>query len=125
MSKTQDEKMDKNSFLNVKLITKEPAVVGFLVDMFRGKDHHINLLWGIVYQSRSSSDISTASANAISTLNSLGLSFSGKDLKGIKIKGADLSYAIMDSVNLEGSDLTDVSMRGIHLVNSNLNKCCM
>ena len=133
VSKAQDEKINKNSFLNLKLIVKEPAIIGFLVDMFRDKDHHINLLWQIVFQSRSSSSATsshiqkcetvTASANSITILNCLGLSFSGKDLSGIKIGGADLSFAIMDSVNLEGSDLSDVSMRGIHLVNSNLSNC--
>jgi len=109
----------------MKLINTEQLILEFLVEMFSEKDRQINLLWEIVYSSRNNYEIKIASSNAITLLNCIGISFYRKDLNGIKICGADLSYAMMDSVNFEGADLTDVSMRETYLVNANLKNSIM
>ncbi len=59
-------------------------------------------------------------ANAITILIRAGVQFIGKDLRGIRIPGADLSYGVFDSANLENADLNGTTLTNVWLRKSNL-----
>ncbi len=59
-------------------------------------------------------------ANAITLLSRSGEQFNGKDLRNIKIPGADLSYGQFDHAQLQGAHLTGVKFRNAWLRGTNL-----
>ena len=76
--------------------------------------------------SKTRNDVEIAAANAITTLNTAKISFSGMNLANIKIPGANLAQAMLDSVNFSGANLENVNfrhawMRNVKFDNANLN----
>ena len=67
----------------------------------------------IVYKSRlnESEFFKIGAANSISILNLSNYSFSGKDLSGIRIPGADLAGGEFVKTNFTNADLTGVNLR--------------
>jgi len=66
-----------------------------------------------------------AAANAITILVRAGVQFIGKDLRGIRIPGADLSYGVFDSVQLQEADMRKVNLRGAWLRQSDFSRTDM
>src|SRR6185369_13253917 len=64
----------------------------------------------IITQSRKDKTVGQASANAATLLAAVHVPFSGKDLMGVRIKGADLSNAVLNYTCLYKADLEDVGL---------------
>ena len=60
--------------------------------------------------------------NAITILVKAKVLFSNKNLSGIRIPKADLSYGVFDQAHLDGADLTEVNLRGIWLRKTDLSR---
>jgi len=66
-----------------------------------------------------------AAANAITILVRAGIHFTGANLQGIRIPGADLSYGVFDSAQLQEADLRKVNLRGAWLRETDLSRAQM
>ncbi|KAF9351884.1 hypothetical protein BGX26_010181 [Mortierella sp. AD094] len=70
-------------------------------------------LLAVIERSKTDKTARIAAANAITVLVRAGVQFSGEDLRGIKIPGADLSYGVFDSAQLHGADLRKTKLHNI------------
>lgn len=104
--------------LNNRAIQEEPEALIFVRE---GKPTQglKDILFKIVNNSKQDNSIVQSSANAITILNAANVSFSGMDLSGINIAGAELSQGIFDSTDFESANLTGVSFKGSYLRNCN------
>eukprot|EP00002_Diphylleia_rotans_P040774 TRINITY_DN9752_c0_g1_i1.p1 TRINITY_DN9752_c0_g1~~TRINITY_DN9752_c0_g1_i1.p1 ORF type:complete len:2198 (+),score=378.02 TRINITY_DN9752_c0_g1_i1:187-6780(+) len=75
-------------------------------------------LFDIVRQSKDDPRKSHAASNAITILNFAQVSFTVMDLRGIRIPRANLSRALLESVNLSDADLTEVNFSEAYLSNA-------
>ncbi len=100
-----------------------PQVLKFLVNQLDKESGFKEILWQLVYLSRSEFDLRVliASANAITVLNKAGENFSNKDLSGVRIPGADLSGAICEDTSFEGADCSMVRFMDARLCGANFN----
>lgn len=111
--------------LNDELLVDEPETITFLANRVIKKEKFKQRLFALIEESKHEERIETASANAITILNYAGIPFSRKNFSHIRIKGADLSNAILDSVNLKNADLRKVNLRGAWLNNAELGGALM
>jgi len=70
-------------------------------------------------------EVVTAAANAATILNAVRIPFSGRNLKGIRIPSADLSYGRLDSADLQDSDCQNVAFQSAWLANVNFTRAKM
>ncbi|KJU84114.1 repeat-containing protein [Candidatus Magnetobacterium bavaricum] len=117
----QDISKGSEDALNKKLLTKEPAIIAFLSEMEVDKSTLLN----IVKESKTNTSIETAASNAATILNAHRFCFSGCDLRGVRIPGADLSCAVLDYTDMSKADLRSVSFRKAFLRNTTLIESCM
>ncbi|CAG9323620.1 unnamed protein product [Blepharisma stoltei] len=80
-------------------------------------------LFSITLQSREHKSLKHASSNAITILNYSKYKFIDKDLHGIKIKGADLSEALIINSNFQGSNLKRVDFTFANIYDTNFKDC--
>ena len=73
-----------------------------------------------IERSKQEKEIAQASANAMTLLNALRVSFAYADLWGIRIPGADLSQGLLDHADLRGADLTGVNLQDAFLSHARL-----
>jgi WD40 repeat protein/serine/threonine protein kinase len=74
----------------------------------------------IIKASRQDSNITQASANAATLLTAAHVPFSGRDLSGVQIKGADISNSVLHYTCLYKADLQDVALHRVFLGNADL-----
>ncbi|GJJ76164.1 hypothetical protein EMPS_08523 [Entomortierella parvispora] len=116
------EKLDRDSPIFKRSYLKEKSIIQLLVERvqqdttggFRKR------LVGYITASAQSQEWRTAAANAITVLVRAGVCFSHQDLRGIRIPGADLSFAVFDSTQLQEADLRGTNLQGAWLRNANL-----
>eukprot|EP00741_Cyanophora_paradoxa_P016098 tig00000042_g15539.t1 len=118
--------------LGRRLLVDDSAVMRFLADRARSDPPFVEALWECVRKSvQDDSQIALfAAANAMTILNHAGTSFAGKELRGIRVpgadlfrleaagadlRGADLSGALLDDANLAGADLRGADLTGCRL----------
>ncbi len=108
--------------LNTRSLQEEPQTLNFIVEAWQEKKTRAlkEPFLQIVRSSRDNPHFSQSASNAITVLNRARVSFSGMDFRKIKIRGADLTSAILDNTNLEGADLTDVILVAAWLYKANL-----
>jgi WD40 repeat protein len=103
-------------------LTEERPIIDFLGELYRASistEKEPKLVqW--IEGSREPSFPSIASSNAITVLNTARVPFSGRNLSGIRIPGADLTGAVLDNTNLENGDLSNVTLTGAWLHGTNL-----
>eukprot|EP00741_Cyanophora_paradoxa_P016108 tig00000042_g15549.t1 len=118
--------------LGRRLLVDDSAVMRFLADRARSDPPFVEALWQCM--SKSAQDGSQSAlfeaANAMTILNHAGTSFAGKELRGIRVpgadlfrleaagadlRGADLSGALLDEANLAGADLRGADLTGCRL----------
>jgi hypothetical protein len=95
--------------LNQRLLTSEPSIIRFLADYAQRDARFARTLLYWVLCTRERPELTVAGANAITILNVARFAFSGMNLSGIRIQGADLSRGIFDHTNLSRADLRRVS----------------
>ncbi|KAF9919586.1 hypothetical protein FBU30_010786 [Linnemannia zychae] len=96
--------------LNTLNITNEPAVLEFLAERVITQVAYRNVLDYIVEMSKSTNSISQAAANAITILVKANVRFNGRNLQGIKIRGANLSGGEFDMADFREADLRNVKL---------------
>ncbi|KAF9432568.1 hypothetical protein BGZ76_010624 [Entomortierella beljakovae] len=107
---------------SIGLVDKK-SVLQFLAERVLYEKGFEEKLWGIVMMSKTATepDVLKAAMNSITILVKAGIQFNGKDLKDIKIAGADLSFGVFDSADFENADLRDVTLQNVWLRQANLN----
>jgi WD40 repeat protein/serine/threonine protein kinase len=107
--------------LNYHSIQTKPEVLEFIREGWRIYPSKVleEALFNVIEHSRQNVDIAQSAANAMTILNLAKVSFSGRDLRGVCIPGADLTNAILDNTNLENADLTGVTLCGAWMHNTN------
>ncbi|CAO3570298.1 unnamed protein product [Mortierella alpina] len=101
-------------------LVKEPSIVQFLAEHVQHDCCFGQQLHQIIERSKTDELASQAAANAITVLVRAGVSFSGADLRAIKIAGADLSGGQFDLAQLQGADLRNTDLRNIWLRQADL-----
>ncbi|GJJ77599.1 hypothetical protein EMPS_09958 [Entomortierella parvispora] len=117
-SKKKHLSIAKHPFGKLDLVS-EPSILHFLVERVSQSAIFKEQLFQIISLSKAKPRVGRAAANAISILVKAGVHFNGFDLKGIQIRGADLSEGQFDSVQLQDADLRDVSLQGTWLRQAN------
>ncbi|KAF9952076.1 hypothetical protein BGZ72_006555 [Mortierella alpina] len=111
--------------LSWKDLVKEPSILQFLVERVQHEPLFKKQLLDLIELSKENTKAHRAAANAITILVRSGHKFNGADLKGIKIRGADLSGGEFDSAQLQGADLMKVNFRNIWLREADLGQANM
>lgn len=110
---------------NDKLITDDPSIIQFAVDNIQQDSNFKSILRDIIEESKHEPGVTIAAANAITMLNAARIPFSGENFQRIRVKGANLSGAILDGTDLRESDLREVNFSHAWLKNANLTGACM
>jgi WD40 repeat protein len=79
----------------------------------------------LILLSKHRNDITIAAANAATILNRMNFNFSGMDLAGIKIAGADLCQSLFYATNLREADLRWINFSDSMLSEANLSRSKM
>ncbi len=106
--------------LNSRNIQEERGIIDFMAELLAYDSAHSEtrkstLFNGVVKASRDNPAIAQAAANAITVLNAAWVSFSGQGLRGIRIRGADLSGALLDNADCREVDFREVNLQGAWL----------
>ncbi|KAK3841824.1 MAG: WD40-repeat-containing domain protein [Linnemannia gamsii] len=95
--------------LGITNIAERSMAIQVLADRVRNNLEFKHLLINWVQESRTNeTDDQTLAANAMTILVRSGVRFNSSDLRGIKIKGANLTGGDFDSADLRNSDLREV-----------------
>lgn len=105
--------------LNNKLLTLDINIMSLLADKVKQDKLFQDFLFEIIYLSKHDANLGIAAANAITILKYAKISFSKMDLSYINIPGADLSRAVLDTVNLQFANLQGVLFNGAWLYRVN------
>ncbi|MEM7495407.1 MAG: hypothetical protein AAF471_04560, partial [Myxococcota bacterium] len=87
--------------INQKNLNDAPAIINFIIERMKEKGRYSMLqerLFHIIHASKVNADVATASANAMTILNTAGIPFSYKNLQNIRAPQALLHGAMLDSV---------------------------
>ncbi len=109
-----------NAWFNTLPLVDDPAILDFLVERVKQEEAFKTQLLNVVKRTKTEPQFAQGAANAITVLVRVGVQFSGADLSGIRIPGANLSYGVFDSVRLTGADLRNVNLIGAWLRNADL-----
>jgi WD40 repeat protein/ankyrin repeat protein len=102
-------------------LTEERSVIDFLSELYCASSaaEKESRLMNLIEGSRQTDFPAIAASNAITVLNAARVSFSGRNLAGIRISGADLTGATLDKSNLENADLSNVILTNAWLHGTN------
>ncbi|KAG0045796.1 hypothetical protein BGZ83_008991 [Gryganskiella cystojenkinii] len=106
-------------------LVSEPSIIHFLAERVQLSEVFKGHLSAIIHLSKTDHQVSHAAANAITILVQAGVRFSGQDLRGIQVLGADLSFGIFDHADLQGANLRKTCLQGAWLRHANLTKAHM
>lgn len=95
-------------------ILGDPSILQFLAERVQQESSEETLfkrqLLAVIEKSKLDESTGQAAANAITILVKAGVRFNGANLRGIRIRGADLSSGQFDSAQFQGADLRDVKL---------------
>jgi WD40 repeat protein len=111
--------------INAQLFTHDATRIRLAVDCVRTDPVFEEALWDIIEESKSEAGVAIAAANAITILVAANKSFSGKDLRRIRIRHANLSEGNFEGADLREADLRDVTLSSAHLVRTELAGSCL
>ncbi|KAG0278679.1 hypothetical protein BGZ95_003407 [Linnemannia exigua] len=103
-----DDEASLHPILSQKILVEHHSILAFLAECAQQEPRFEARLLNMIETSKSPSYTSCAAANAITILVQAGFRFNGRDLKGVKIQGADLTGGCFDYANFKGANLTDV-----------------
>jgi len=116
---------DLNSPLSWRRFVNEPSVIQFLKERMQQEPLFKQQLLDHIEHSKEHKKWGIAAANAITILVRAGMQFNHADLRGIRIRNADLSYGMFDSAQLQGADLRQVDLSGAWLRRAKLDNTRM
>ncbi len=111
---------------NQRPIQTEPEVVYLLNEWLKKpaqtkqREALINTGRHLIERSKEDEKIAQASANAMTLLNALHVSFAYADLRGVRIPGADMGQGLFDHTDFRQADLTDVNFQDAYLSHAKL-----
>jgi len=111
--------------LNEQLIVDQADVINSLADRVIKDSSLEPLLYEIIRASKCDPFVSIAAANAITILCRCGGNLSGQDFSCVRIPGADLSGAYLDTVNFKEADLQGVNFARSFINSADLTGSCM
>jgi len=111
--------------LNQRLLVNQRSIIQFAADRARIDPLFREVLFEIVYLSKTSEEVSIAAANAITILCKAGVPFSGKDFSGIRVPDADLTGAILDGTLCVKADFRRVCLENAFLKETNFSGALM
>ncbi|OAQ24233.1 WD40 repeat-like protein [Linnemannia elongata AG-77] len=95
--------------LSQRNLVAEPSIIQFLAERVQVDSEFKDDLLAIIELSKTDEQAAQAATNAITILVRAGVRFNGKDYRGIRVPGADMSGGQFDSAQLQGADLTGVN----------------
>ncbi|KAF9118878.1 hypothetical protein BGW39_000789 [Mortierella sp. 14UC] len=101
------------------------SVFEFLAERVNTHPEFASLLHAMVNMSKTDETVRQAAANAMTILVKAGIRFNGKDLRSIKIPGADLSGGEFDRTDFQGADLSNVNLTRTWLRQANFQRAKM
>ncbi|KAG0037974.1 U3 snoRNP protein, partial [Gryganskiella cystojenkinii] len=104
---------------------KDPSVMQFLVERVQSEPRFEDQLFGFIEASKTDKKWRIAAANAITILVRAGVHFSGHDLRGIQVPGADISFGVFDSALLQGADLRKTNLQSVWFRQANVSRARM
>ena len=107
------------------LLVDEPQIILRLAELAQKDNVFKDALWQLIMLSKKENYYSISAANSITIWNRAGFSLAGKDLKKIKISGADLRSAILHYTDFTNADLSRVLLQHSYLGNANLQGACL
>ncbi|CAG9327258.1 unnamed protein product [Blepharisma stoltei] len=113
----------KNSYLNI-LDWKVFQIMSTYLILYLSPELQ-EQLFSIILLSKENPELSIASSNAISILNSIGFSFRDKNLENVNIPNADLSGALLINTNFQNSNLSGVDFSHSNLFSVSFDDCRM
>jgi len=116
---------DTDTPLNEFNIVDDPGIVDFIVEEAEQNENLQDQLLACVEASKKNPGVKVAAANAITILVRAGRRFSGHDLQGVRIPGADISAGWFENAQLQTADLSRVHLQGVWLRGANLTDACM
>lgn len=102
------ESCSTQALINTFRVVDDPGVLDFMVEEAGHNSSFRTKLLACIENSKTSEDLSRAASNSITILVKAHVSFSGRDLRGARLQGADCSGGIFDSTNFQGANLEDV-----------------
>lgn len=111
--------------LNEKLLVEDPERINFFAERVKQDKKLEERLFDVLEESKYEERVQIAASNAITILNYAGISFSQRNLSRIRVAGADLSNAILDSTDLREADLRRVKLQNAWLNNAKLGGALM
>ncbi len=117
---------DVEATLNQFSIVNEPLILDFLVERLKQQPPFKSYLWRWLEASKNpQQNVAIGAANAATILAYAAESFSGRDLQGIRIPGANLSHSICDNTQFQGADLQGVIFEHAWLRQANFDRVQM
>ena len=114
-----------SGFIHLRFIIENPSLLNLLAEQVENDPKFKKWMFELLKYSKKDKRYAIGASNAISALNAAKVSFSGTNLREVKIPYANLDGAVIDSKDLSDSDLTGVSFRAVWLRNSNLQRACL
>ncbi len=121
---TQSVPLSRQTLREVSLAPKhwvgDLGVVRLLAERVQQEPSFKKRLLAIIERSKTDAEVRQVAANAMTILVRAGVQFTGMDLQGIRIPGADLSYGVLGSAQLQGADLRKANLHTSWLREANL-----
>ncbi len=114
-----DQVVEKPALFELVRVVDDPELFSYLREKIQQESKLKAKLLSWVERSKTE-EVKPMAANALTLLVKSGVQFSGADLRGIRVPGADLSFGVFDSAQLQGADLTGAKLRNGWLREANL-----
>ncbi len=127
----REQKETSSLDISSRLLNEEPGIIKFLAEIVDQNPKFENKLWEYIEASKGNPSFSIPAANAMTILNVADKSFSGMDLRNLKVstyidnrwQGPNIAGGIFGGTDLSGSDLRGSIMFGSFFGKANLSKC--
>jgi hypothetical protein len=110
--------------INTQLVVNEPNIISLCADLVGKNPTFEQVLRGVLQQSKHDPNVAIAAANSITILVAAKVSFIDNNLRGIRIRGANLSGGYFDGADLQETDFRDVNFLHTRLNRANLSGSC-
>ena len=111
--------------INTQLMTQDLPRIRFGVDCIAQDPDFEKALWDIIEESKHEERVATAAANAVTIMVAANISFVGENLRGIRIRYANIAGGNFEGADLREADLRDVNISQARLTKANLSGSCV
>ncbi|KAF9123078.1 hypothetical protein BGW39_009290, partial [Mortierella sp. 14UC] len=122
---TADEQRSVGPILSQRILVEQTSILHFLAERAQQNNSFETRLLKMIEESKAPTYTSCTAANAMTILVQSGFRFNGRDLRGIRIQGADLTGGCFDNANFKGANLKDVTFFSAWLRQANFKGASM